>query len=50
MAGYPQEILLTQDTGPITAVRIQKIYYAYDDMDEGLVSQWVELDWVIPLT
>ncbi len=50
MAGYPQEILLTQDTGPITAIRIQRIYYAYDDMDEGLVSQWVDLNWVIPLT
>ena len=49
-AGYPQEILLTQETGPITAVRIQRIYYAYDDMDEGLVSQWVDLDWIIPLT
>ena len=49
-AGYPQEILLTQDTGPITAVRIQRVYYAYDDMDEGLISQWVDLDWVIPLT
>lgn len=48
-AGYPQEILLTQNTGPITAVRIQRIYYAYDDMDEGLVSQWVDLDWVIQL-
>lgn len=49
-AGYAQEILLTQDTGPITAVRIGRIYYAYDDMDEGLVSRWVDLDWVITLT
>lgn len=49
-AGYAQEILLTQDTGPITAVRIGRIYYAYDDMDDGLVSRWVDLDWVISLT
>ena len=49
-AGYAQEILLTEDTGPITAVRIERIYYAYDDMDEGLVSRWVDLDWVISLT
>lgn len=49
-AGYAQEILLTQETGPITAVRIGCIYYAYDDMDEGLVSRWVDLDWVISLT
>ena len=49
-AGYPQEILLIQDTGPITTVRIQRIYYAYDDMDEGQVSQWVDLNWVIQLS
>ena len=48
-AGYPQEILLTQDTGPITAVRIASVCYAYDDMDEGLVHRCVDLDWVIPL-
>lgn len=49
-AGYAQEILLTQDTGPITAVRIGPICYTYDDMDEGQISRWVELDWVISLT
>lgn len=49
-AGYPQEILLTEDAGPITSVRIGRIYYTYDDMDEGLVSRWADLDWVIPLT
>lgn len=49
-AGYAQEILLTEDTGPITDVRIGRIYYAYDDMDEGLVNRWVDLDWVISLT
>lgn len=48
-AGYAQEILLTQDTGPITAVRIGRIYYAYEDMDEGYVYQWKDLDWVIQL-